>query len=270
MIPDQIYNGRSSAPIDAELVSFDAEFIEQVFTATKRYGLWYQAELHTQWPGNGSRGDKVFDRFYRANVPIEADGVLQQVRMKEALVQLVEEQVPKGREVVIVAHSQAGFWGWTVTEALGKKKVKGVVILEPPGPPFKDKVLEWLPPPTRIWGLGDIALKYDPPLEYDMELVRNAVRVGEDTDERSSCLLQKEPPKKLIGLKDIPALVVTAEASYHAVYDHCTVDYLKQAGVGVDHYRLEDYRIKGNGHMFFMEKNSDQSVRLVEKWIRKL
>ncbi len=47
-----------------------------------------------------------------------------------------------------------------------------------------------------------------------------------------------------------------AEASYHAPYDHCTVAYLRQAGVRTDFIRLADHGIRGNGHMMMMEKNS--------------
>ena len=35
----------------------------------KRYNLWPQAYLHTQWPGNGSFGDETFDQFYKSMHP---------------------------------------------------------------------------------------------------------------------------------------------------------------------------------------------------------
>ena len=34
-----------------------------------------------------------------------------------------------------------------------------------------------------------------------------------------------------MNIASVPVLFVTAEASYHAVYDHCTVAFLRQAGV---------------------------------------
>ena len=36
---------------------------------------------------------------------------------------------------------------------------------------------------------------------------------------------------QLVNLKNIPAVVISAEASYHQLYDHCTVKYLNQAGM---------------------------------------
>ena len=62
-------------------------------------------------------------------------------------------------------------------------------------------------------------------------------------------------------------LMLTAEASYHAPFDHCTVDYLRQGGVNVDFIRLEDKGIHGNGHMMMLENNSLEIAKLLEQWI---
>jgi hypothetical protein len=62
-------------------------------------------------------------------------------------------------------------------------------------------------------------------------------------------------------------LLVSGEASYHASYDHCTAAYLQQAGVEVDHVRLADVGIRGNGHMMMQEKNSDEIAELLVRWL---
>ena len=49
---------------------------------------------------------------------------------------------------------------------------------------------------------------------------------------------------------------MTAEASYHAVYDHCTAKYLKQAGVKVSAFRLGYQALHGNAQMITLEKNN--------------
>lgn len=54
-------------------------------------------------------------------------------------------------------------------------------------------------------------------------------------DEHDGCLLQSEPAKQLKNLSKILVLLVTSEASYHRPYDYYTVDYLRQAGVTVEH-----------------------------------
>ncbi len=48
------------------MTTFD---VESRFTAVELFNLWPQAALHTQWPGNGSVGDPIFDNFYAATVP---------------------------------------------------------------------------------------------------------------------------------------------------------------------------------------------------------
>jgi hypothetical protein len=75
--PDQLYivdqpsRGRSpwQQGIDGPQSQFNTLTIEQRFTATRRFKLWPQAGLHTQWPGNGSRGDETFDNFYASILP---------------------------------------------------------------------------------------------------------------------------------------------------------------------------------------------------------
>ena len=64
-------------------------------------------------------------------------------------------------------------------------------------------------------------------------------------------------------------MVVTAEASYHAPYDHCTVNYLAQAGVRSDWIRLADIGIHGNGHMLMLEKNNMEIADVMSNWLDK-
>lgn len=70
-ILDAPSRGRSAwqSNLDGPQSSFDALVVEQRFKATQRFKLWPQAHLHTKWPGNGSRGDVNFDKFYMSMVP---------------------------------------------------------------------------------------------------------------------------------------------------------------------------------------------------------
>lgn len=99
------------------------------------------------------------------------------------------------------------------------------------------------------------------------DLVKTVVKP--DAPDLMDCVLQaKTPqPRKLINLVDIPVLLVTTQASYHAQYDWGTVEFLKQAGVLTEHLKLEDKGILGNGHMMFLEMNSDAVAAEIEKWI---
>ena len=80
---------------------------------------------------------------------------------------------------------------------------------------------------------------------------------------------QADPARQLPNLKKMPILIVTAEASYHAPYDHCTVNYLRQAGVAPHWLKLADHGISGNSHVLMMEKNSKAIADLIIAWANK-
>jgi pimeloyl-ACP methyl ester carboxylesterase len=67
----------------------------------------------------------------------------------------------------------------------------------------------------------------------------------------------------------MPILILTAEASYHAPYDHCTVKYLDQAGVHTTWIKLAEVGIHGNGHMMMLEKNNQDIAAVMSHWLAK-
>ncbi len=73
---------------------------------------------------------------------------------------------------------------------------------------------------------------------------------------------------QLVNLAMMPHVVVTAEASAHSTYDWATVDFLHQAGVPVEWMPLADKGIRGNGHLCFLETNSDAIAKQVSQWIQ--
>lgn len=89
---DQPARARSAwlAGIDGNQSTFDVKFIESHFTSTQRYNLWPQAHLHSQWPGNGSAGDKTFDQFYKSSHPSLISDLEQSDLMKTAGSQLID------------------------------------------------------------------------------------------------------------------------------------------------------------------------------------
>lgn len=132
------------------------------------------------------------------------------------------------------------------------------------GPPFIGAVVTNAP--ARKFGLTDIPITYSPAIASADDLGKVAI-----SNDSFPCFQQTSPPRKLVNLARVPVLMVTSEASYHAVYDDCSASFLQQAGVSVEHVHLSDVGIHGNGHMMFMEKNSLQIVEaVVEKWISKM
>jgi hypothetical protein len=80
-------------------------------------------------------------------------------------------------------------------------------------------------------------------------------------------LVQQPPARQLPNLSGFPIVVVTAEASWMATDNHGTVDFLRQGGAWVEHLRLEDQGVRGNGHAMMLETNSNEVARVIGDWI---
>ena len=134
------------------------------------------------------------------------------------------------------------------------------------GPPFINAVFPPLTP-ARPYGLTEIPLTFSPPIQSAADL-QPTITVS---SVNFTCIQQSPPPRKLVNLDNIRVLFVTSEAGYHSVYDNCSVDFLRSAGVRVDHVRLPDVGIHGNGHMMFMEMNNLQIAdQVVRKWLNEV
>jgi len=144
--------------------------------------------------------------------------------------------------------------------------VKAIVALEPIGPPFINAIFPPLAS-TRPYGLTEIPIQFQPPVYSPTDI--KTVNVSSAAN--YTCIQQTSPTRQLVNLASIPVLVITSESGYHAVYDACTVDFLRTAGVPVDHVALQDVGIFGNGHMMFMESNSWQIAdEVVNRWLVKI
>jgi pimeloyl-ACP methyl ester carboxylesterase len=268
---DQPSRGRSAhQPEDGDTVRLSTKMVQSLFTAPERANLWPQAKLHTQWPGAGAAGDSVFDQFFAQTLPSLSIVHKQQEVNRDAGVALLEKIGP----AILMTHSQAALFGWLITDAR-PTLVKAIVALEPSGPPVHENATigapEWFRegPVTKPFGLTSLPLTYDPPVKDAGELsfTREA---APDTPEQIPCWLQSEPARKLHNLTTIPILVVQSEASYHAVYDQCTVKYLRQAGANRTTFlRLADVGVHGNGHMLMLEKNSSDIAALIAHWLER-
>lgn len=270
-ILDQTFRGRSAwAPgLGATSPStYSAEYVQDHFTAPARSNLWPQAKLHTQWPGTGVMGDAIFDAFYASNVQFVLNATYQQSTVRDTAAQLLDSI---GEPAWILGHSQGGLMSLVIADAR-PRLVKGLVLLEPTGPPFREAVFSERP--ARKWGVADVPISYEPAVtDPVVDLVTQVVEPVGEGNETVACVLQaSEPaPRQLKNLKGLDMLVVTSEAGYHAVYDYCTVAFLEQAGcTAVRHLRLGDVGIRGNGHFMFLERNSDEIWKWVSGWMKKV
>nr|WP_315401134.1 alpha/beta hydrolase [uncultured Duganella sp.] len=261
---DQPNRGRSPwlPDSDGKLRTSNLPLVQRLFTASARYGAWPQAAKHTQWPGAGAgagqRGDSLFDSFYASIVPSLADNRQSELLVRAAAAELLDKIGP----AVLLVHSQAGLFGWSIADAR-PALVKGIVAVEPSGPPFQNATQA-----TRelAWGLTNIPVRYDPPVSEpgDIEIEQQPEADGKDL---LRCWRQREPARKLANLQHTPVLVVTSEASYHAPYDHCTAAFLRQAGVPTTFWPLEAQGIRGNGHLMMLEKNNLEIARRINAWL---
>jgi pimeloyl-ACP methyl ester carboxylesterase len=271
-----VYGATSGQPLD---------YVMQKFTAQERYKLWPQAALHTQWPGKGEPGDPTFDQYASSGAPGMENRILQSHMNVDALAALLDKIGPS----IILVHSQSGAYAWPLAQAR-PTLVKAIVAAEPAGPPVHDVVVHSTQrfdvgwdraikqtdddyyrdnPGVKPYGLGNIPLTYVPAVTAQSPLSFMQQEKPESRD-LARCWAQQEPARKLVAVGERPIMVLEAEASFYAGYNHCNVAYLRQAGVGVTFIKLADLGIHGNGHMMMLEKNSDQVAQVIADWLDKV
>ena len=220
--------------------------------------------------GKGTPGDPVFDQFYASQMPSIQDFTLQQVVNRDAIVALLEKIGPS----ILLTHSQSGAFGWPVADAR-PDLVKAILAVEPNGPPFFNvenvPAPEWfrdVAPQTRPWGVTADPLAYSPAAAKasDLAIVQQDKPDGPDL---VRCWMQRTPARLLPNLQKLPILILTAEASYHAPYDHCTVKYLEQAGLIPPGSSSPMIGIHGNGHMMMLETNNLEISAVMSRWLDK-
>lgn len=203
-------------------------------------------------------GDPVFDAYYASGTQFLTPGeVRQQATVQNAGAALLDRI---GKPTILIGHSQGGIVPWLIADAR-PNLTHAIIGIEPSGPPFKDVLFSTKP--ARPFGLTDAPLIYDPPIEnpaidFAKQTLLSTSPLATD------CILQaEESPRQLANLKGIHVMLVTSPSSFHVQYDWCTVRYLQQAGVNASHLLLSEHGIQGNGHMMFLEKNSEDVAQLV-------
>jgi pimeloyl-ACP methyl ester carboxylesterase len=243
--------------------------LEQIWTAPATSGGDFpRKSKYTQWPSDhpnkGMMGDPVFDNFIKGQMQFVNNQSALAVPAGIALLDRI------GKPVILITHSQGGGIGFDVTEQR-RRYVAGMVAIEPGGPQIGNvdtaKVTY-----TRVnagsWGRTTSPNPFAPPITNPSEL-KVHLEASERPGDEVGCYLQDEPARKLVNFQNLRILSLSAEGTYHRVYDPCIPKWLNQAGAKDDFIRLEDAGIRGNMHEMFLDRNSDEIVKFIDNWLRK-
>src|SRR6185312_11206213 len=265
--------GRGRAPWVADVYGpapqpFSGTAAQNAWGIPEQLKLYPTAYLHNQWPGAGVIGDPIFDQFAASTSPAIGSGLVYEALNQKAGAELLDRIGP----AILLGHSQGGLILWPIADAR-PQKVKALVAVEPGGPPFYGVQFigapDWFRYSTTLsfpYGITTGPLTYWPAITNPAELgpVQEATAQGPNL---VRCFRQSDPAHTLINLVGIPTAIVTNEASSPASRDHCTSQYLTQAGVKNTHIRLENYGIHGNSHMSMIEKNNLQIAKVIGDWL---
>jgi pimeloyl-ACP methyl ester carboxylesterase len=257
-VVDQPARGRSPyhsslGPLSDANNSLNAQ---RLWAAIERSKLWPAAILHTQWVGPAVDGDPTFEQFLSSQTAAIGN-VPQYFLTADALVALLEKIGP----AILIPHSQPGWSSWAVADRR-PSLVKGLIQIEPGPTAHATQPFGLIDVP---WGLAFGPIAYSPPVTDPSQLIFEDVPVTDPYV--STCRLQKEPARQLPNMAKVPILLLSSPSGYNTLWDRCTHEYLKQAGVGHTWLKLQDIGIHGNGHFMFIEKNSDEVAGVVLDWI---
>lgn len=260
------------------------------------------AKFHDKWPGSGLRHDDPYFANYCAGLTTLC---LRKVERQCLGQNALQELLKHTGKAFLIGEGTGGMMAWLATD-VEPDLVAGVIAIEPVGPPFGTTTrtaanghriftqnvrrVEGV----RIYGLTDIPLTFDPPASFHAGASAPDQELPLDIEERlrpdlkGICYLQRNLHedevilnhetgkhemsdriryRELYNLKKAPQAVVTAHASSHVMYDWMTVSFMIQAGVPVQWIKLDEHQIFGNGHLMFLETNSDDIARLLTEWI---
>ena len=239
------------------------EQLETIWTNVGEKGSFPLKDNHTQWPGAGHSGDPIFDTFIKTQVQFAGRST---EMARYAAMDLLDTI---GQPVILLTHSQGGGVGWGVADGR-PDLVRAIVTVEPGGPqisPVDTANVAYRDRLGNVWGPTNYPLSYDPPVTDPAEL---AVYLEEEGDQPGeiACYLQEEPARQLVNFADIPVVSISADGTYHRVFDGCIPKWINQAGGNAEFVRLEDYGISGNGHMMMLELNSDDVIAFIHGWIQ--
>ncbi|KAL7961941.1 Alpha/Beta hydrolase protein [Trichoderma compactum] len=296
-------SGQSHIPLDFDLCSdfmnaeqsMSEKSVENQLTAPERNivggtAAWPTAGLHNKWPGTGRRGDPAFVVYMESQQALYLQKAVRQKLAQNGLCNLLKAI----GKAILIGQGAGCTAAWLAADAMPELVAK-VVAIEPAGPPAAKAHVNhpagrtyssWLSRDdgVRKYGLADVALTFNPPAKEPSQGPALDLEVRQHPNNSGCYMAQKYVPGCVVSTKDAPLkygqesvpqlvqlkqmnhAVLTAEASSHRMFDWATVMFMRQAGVSVDHFDLSQFGVTGNGHLMFLETNSDDIAAMVAGW----
>ena len=221
-------------------------------------GNWPQAKGHIQFPG--STTDRT-DETYRQFAASQVEYLNTNKKSQELVLACGKELFEKTGPAILVTHSQAGPFGWLLADSY-PDSVKGIVALEPSGPPFSTDLSN---PVAKNYGIAEVNMHFSPAIKEAKDIALKLLKAP--SADLSDGWVFQEPAPQLPNLSHCPILLLCSECSYHAGYDHLTSYVLTQMGVPHEFVRMENWGIHGNGHMSMLEKNNLEIADAITRWL---
>jgi pimeloyl-ACP methyl ester carboxylesterase len=267
------YPARGRSPyvpgVDGKLGIRTALQLAQIWTGpVPSGGDFPRMKLYTQWPSDspkkGTMGDPVFDNFARGQMQFVNNQAELAVPAGIALLDKI------GKPVILLTHSQGGGIGFNVADER-PNLIAGMIAIEPGGPQIGNvdtAKVAYTRKNSDSWGLTPMPMKYDPPFASSSDIKVN-LEPSERPGDEVGCYMQDQPVHKLVSYQNMHILSISAEGTYHRVFDVCIPKWLNQAGAKDDFVRLEDVGIHGNMHEMFLDRNSDEVIKFIDGWVGK-
>lgn len=237
-IVDRAGHGRSPflAGMGEAVSLLNYELVRNLFTHPTVESAGQYAQLAKNWPS-----EDALHQFMAGAGPVIGSLEQTEIFARAGGAELLEKIGP----AILITHSMGSPCGWVIADEC-PDLVKGIIAIEPFGPPFSAP-FEQLGALT--WGICAQKIAFEPEVNRPEEL------------QESNAVIQ--------ALQDVPIAVVTAEASFMNDGDPLTVDFLQQHGASVEHIRLAEHGIYGNGHFMIGETNSDEIAQLIQQWLER-
>ena len=213
----------------------------------------------TQWPGDSSVSNHVLAQFVANLGPAMGTSAALHESWQEKGSILLDEI----GAAIIITHGDSAAFAWLLADAR-PELVKSIIAIEPKGEPFAGpNASSRVVSNTAAWGLTAAPMTFEPAVTDPADIGRT---------QRSSAngrisMQQTMPARRLVNLVNIPIAVLSAGASQEIDTHTAIATFLSDAGCRVDHLRLGDMGLTGNGPYMMLEQNNEQVLQVATAWL---